>query len=162
PASIRHHGTMTSTDDEATRREPGVNRALIVAAGAGTILASAGTVVLCALVIPALGHLPLSIVFFVLAAFLSGRAASRRHAGLGAVIAGAAVLPLIYSEWSIRLADLAFIADVPLGAYVGVLNILVMLLLAAAVRAFHAPAFMPLAVVAAAIALIGIGASLFP
>ncbi|MCW4459711.1 SCO7613 C-terminal domain-containing membrane protein [Microbacterium sp. MPKO10] len=153
---------MTSTDDEATRREPGVNRALIVAAGAGTILASAGTVVLCALVIPALGHLPLSIVFFVLAAFLSGRAASRRHAGLGAVIAGAAVLPLIYSEWSIRLANLAFIADVPLGAYVGVLNILVMLLLAAAVRAFHAPAFMPLAVVAAAIALIGIGASLFP
>ncbi|GAB2516730.1 SCO7613 C-terminal domain-containing membrane protein [Paramicrobacterium agarici] len=143
-------------------RAPRPHTVVIASLAGVTIVLGVSLTLALAVAVPPVWHFPVSIVFAAVSGFGIRTATHRRHHGLATILVCTALLPIAVSQWTVWQSGLAESALIPTWLYVGAVNVALTALLVAAGRWTSARAIPPFAVIAAALALVGIGASLFP
>ncbi|QPZ37050.1 SCO7613 C-terminal domain-containing membrane protein [Paramicrobacterium chengjingii] len=153
---------MTGDAQRIAPGGPRRRRLTTVLGSVGIAISSCVLVLVLAAAVPAIWHIPLSLCFASgLAATV--RLATRRGRRLFATVCVfASLLPLVFSQWSVRQSGLAIVSDLHVWAFIATVNGALAVLLFTAARITRTRTYTPVGAIAAAVALLGIGISLFP
>ncbi|WP_166998554.1 SCO7613 C-terminal domain-containing membrane protein [Paramicrobacterium fandaimingii] len=128
----------------------------------GVSLSSCALILVLATLVPPIWHIPLSLAFAGGVTFAVRAATRAGRRTFAAVAVLASLLPLVFSQWSLRLGDVDVVSAVPVWAFIAAINGVLAVLLLAAAHFTTSRTYTTLSALAAAVALLGIGISLFP